>query len=130
MRYQQKDFTGELKDKIKITELALKEHAVRLLNEYQSFFAQKYRFDAEFNIEGEDPFIPGYSSSFSIGFANEEGELIDLHIIKIWECERFFLGMPTSKMLPGSKIIGELLDETVEEVKEELKQYIEEYSNE
>lgn len=72
---------------------------------------------------------PGYSSSVSIGIADKSGELIDLHIIKIWEYERSLLGMSISKNIPGSKIIGELLDESVEEVKEELKEYIEEVLN-
>ena len=47
-------------------------------------------------------------------------------IIKIWECDRYFLGLPISKNIPGSKIIGELLDESLVEVKEELKEYIKE----
>jgi hypothetical protein len=47
-----------------------------------------------------------------------------LHIIKIWECDRYFLGLPISKNIPGSKIIGELLDESLVEVKAELKEYI------
>nr|WP_263326251.1 hypothetical protein [Neobacillus sp. Marseille-Q6967] len=83
-------------------------------------------FDAGFDKVGDNPFEPGYSSSFSMGFTEKSGELIDLHIIKIWECERSFLGMSISKNILGSKVYGELLDETLEEVKQELKEYIDE----
>nr|WP_263323155.1 hypothetical protein [Neobacillus sp. Marseille-Q6967] len=131
MKYQQKDFTEELREDIKHTEHVLKEHIERLLSENRSVFAKKnLDFDAGFGKEGDDPFKPRYSSSISIGIADESSELIDLHIIKIWECERTLLGMPISKNVPGSKIIGELLDESVEEIKEELKEYIEEFLNE
>lgn len=130
MKYQQKDFTEELKIKIKNIESALKEHIEKLLNENKSVFSKKnLEFDADFNKEGDDPFNPGYSSSVAIGISDKtdkNGELIDLHIIKIWECERTLLGMPISKHIRGSKIIGELLDESLEEIKEELKEYIEE----
>lgn len=134
MKYQQKDFTEELKIKIKNTESALKEHIEKLLKENKSVFAKKnLELDADFGKEGDDPFKSGYSSSVAIGVSDntdKNGELIDLHIIKIWECERTLLGMPISKNIPGSKIIGELLDESVEEIKEELKEYIEEFLNE
>ncbi|MBO1511054.1 hypothetical protein [Metabacillus bambusae] len=128
MKFQQTDFTEELMEKIKNTELTLKDYIERLLSEYKSVFAKKnLDFDAVFDKEGNDPFIPGYSSSVSIGIAEKNEELKDLHTIKIWECERSFLGMPISKKIPGSKIIGELLDETFEEIKEELKEYIDEF---
>ncbi|ALC85266.1 hypothetical protein AM499_05125 [Bacillus sp. FJAT-22090] len=130
MKYQQKVFNVELKEMIKNIESTLKEHIERLLKENKSVFAEKnLDFDAGFDKEGNDPFKPGYSSSVSIGIADKSGELIDLHIIKIWECERSLLGLSISKNIPGSKIIGELLDESVEEVKEELKEYIEEVLN-
>jgi hypothetical protein len=129
MKYQQKDFTEELRKKIKNTESALKKHIEKLLNENKSVFAKKnLEFDADFDKEGDDPFMPGYSSSVAIGISDKtdkNGDLIDLHIIKIWECERNLLGMPVSKNIPGSKISGELLDESFEEIKEELKDYIE-----
>ncbi|MBA9028573.1 MULTISPECIES: hypothetical protein [Bacillaceae] len=130
MKYQHKDFNVELKEEIKNTESTLKDHIKRLLKENKSVFAKKnLDFDVGFDKEGNDPFKPGYSSSVSIGIADKSGELIDLHIIKIWVCERSLLGMPISKNIPGSKIIGELLDESVEEVKEELKEYIKEVLN-
>ncbi|QGQ45920.1 hypothetical protein [Metabacillus sediminilitoris] len=83
-------------------------------------------FDAGFDKVGDDPFKPGYSSSISLGISDNQGELIDFHSIKIWECERSILGLPISKNILGSKIKGALLDETLEEVKQELKEYIEE----
>ncbi|WP_066060192.1 hypothetical protein [Robertmurraya korlensis] len=130
MKYQQKDFTEELKMKIKNIESTLIEHIEKLLNENKPVFAKKnLQFDADFNKEGDDPFKPGYSSSVAIGVSDKtdkNSEPIDLHIIKIWECERILLGMPISKQIPGSKIIGELLDESLEEIKEEFKEYFEE----
>ncbi len=127
MKYHQRDFNGELIEEIKDTELALKDHIERLLNEHKSVFAKKnMNFDARFDKEGNDPFQPGYCSSISIGISDESGELTDLHIIKIWECDHYFLGVPISKNIPGNKIIGELLEESFVEVKVELKEYIEE----
>ncbi|UPO90150.1 hypothetical protein [Niallia sp. Man26] len=128
MKYKQTEFTGELRDKIKNTELILKDYIESLLDEYKSVFAMKnLEFDAGFDIEGNDPFMPGYSSTISLGIADENEELIDIHIIRIWECERYLLGMATSKKVPGSKVIGELIDETFEDIKEELKEYIDEF---
>lgn len=127
MKYHQRDFNDELKEKIINTELALKDYIERVLSENKSVFAKKnLDFDAGFDKEGNDPFQPGYRSSISIGISDESDELIDLHLIKIWECDRYFLGIPISKNIPGSKIIGELLEESLAEVKEELKEYIEE----
>ncbi|MGM0923387.1 MAG: hypothetical protein ACQEWW_19615 [Bacillota bacterium] len=125
MRYYQKDFSEELLKTIITTEMALKGHIENLLLEYKPIFAKKnLDFDAGFYKEGNGPFMPEYNSSVSIGIAEENVEHIDLHTIKIWECNRYFLGMPNSKKIPGSKLIGELLDETIEDVKEELKEYI------
>lgn len=127
MKYQERDFNSDLLQKIKNTESVLKLHLEKLVSEYKPLIAKKnLKFDAEFAIDGNAPFKPGYSSSVSIGLADESGELIDLHIIKIWECERTLLGMPITKNIPGSRIIGELLDESLEEIKVELKEYIEE----
>lgn len=40
-------------------------------------------FDAGFDIEGNDPFQPGYCSSISNGISDQSDGLTDLHIIKI-----------------------------------------------
>lgn len=131
MKFQQTDFTEEVKVKIKNTESALKDYIETLLREYKSIFAiKKLDLDVGFEREGDDPFKSGYSSSVSIGISENNGELIDLYIIKIWECEHSFFGMPISKKIIGSKIIGELMDETIEETKEEMKDFIEDFLEE
>lgn len=105
--------------------LEVKVHLEKLLKECKPLVAKKnLNFEGEFAIDGNDPFKPGYSSSVNIVMIEENGELIDLHIIKIWECERTLLGMPITKNLPGSKIIGSILDESLEEVEKELQDYL------
>ncbi|ANC77555.1 hypothetical protein ABE65_012405 [Fictibacillus phosphorivorans] len=121
MKYDQKEFSEELLKEIRNIETTLKDNIDFLLLKYRPIFNTKNLvFDGEFHIQGDHPFTPQYVSSISIGISEEKEELIDLHTIKIWECYRSFLGMPISKKIPGSKIVGELLDETLEEVKEEL----------
>lgn len=134
MKYHQKDFNQELKTKIQEIESALKEHSEVLLRENKFFFENRnHEFYADFDIDGLNHFQPGYSSTLSIGIAdkiNPDGDLINLHVLPIWKCERVILGLPVSKNVPGSKIIGELTDESVKEIKEELKEYIEEFLSE
>lgn len=127
MKYQQRDFDEGLKEKIKRTERVFNDYIDRLADEHASLFGKRdWEFEARFDQEGEDPFTPGYSSCLSIGIAEKGGELIDLHVIKIWECERSILGVPISKKVPGSKVTGEYLDESIEEVKAELREYVRE----
>lgn len=134
MKYQQKDFTQELKMKIQEMESALKEHSMILLRENKSIFENRnLEFDADFDINGSDHFQPGYCSTISISITNKinpTGELLNLHVITIWECQRSLLGLPVSKNIPGSKIIGELVEESLKEIKEELQEYIEEFLSE
>lgn len=134
MRYQQKDFTQELKTKIQEMESALKERSMILLRENKSIFDNRnLELHAGFDINGSDHFQPGYCSSIFIGIADKidpSGELLNLHVITIWECQRTLLGLPVSKNIPGSKIIGELVDKSLKEIKEELKEYIEEFLSE
>jgi hypothetical protein len=128
VKYHQKDFSAALRQEIKNRELELKNLIERLMIQYKPKLEKKnVNIDASFDQEGEDPFKPGYDSAVSLGIADSIGEPIDLHIIKIWNCERSFLGIPTMKNLPGSKITGELLDETLEEITEELNEFISEY---
>lgn len=130
MKYAEKNFTSDLKEKIQSYEGALKFFIKKLLDENKPVIAKKdLDIDAGFDRVGNNPFHPGYSSSISIGISDKSGELTHLHIIKIWECNRYFLGMPISKDIPGSKIIGDLLDEKIEDIKLELKDYIEELFN-
>ncbi|ANU09080.1 hypothetical protein A1A1_00755 [Planococcus antarcticus DSM 14505] len=134
MKYQQKNFAEELKIKIQEMESALKEHSEIVLRENKFIFENRnLEFYVGFDLDGSDHFQPGYCSTISIGISdkfNPDGELINLHIITIWECQRRVLGLPISKNIPGSKIIGEFPDESLEEIKEELKEYIEEFLNE
>ncbi|MGK7377620.1 hypothetical protein ACSFXN_07235 [Planococcus sp. 1R117A] len=134
MKYQQKDFTSQLKTKIQEMESALKKHSEILSRENKSVFENRnLRFYAEFDVDGSDHFQPGYRSAVYLGIADKtdpDGELINLHVITIWKCERLMLGLPVSKNIPGSKIIGELVDESLKEIKEELKEYIEEFLSE
>ncbi|MFE1242879.1 hypothetical protein ACFW35_02015 [Fictibacillus sp. NPDC058756] len=128
MKYYQKDFSAALREEIKKRESEFKNLLERLMIQYKPLFAKKnLNLDASFDQEGDDSFKPGYSSAISLGIADDTGEPIDIHIIKIWNCERTFLGIPTVKKLPGSKITGELLDETYEGITEELNEYISEY---
>jgi hypothetical protein len=130
MKYVENDFTLNLKEKIKNNEAALQDLIEKLLEENKPIFAKKgLDFDAGFDRVGNDPFHPGYRSSISIGIIDESGELTDLHIITIWVCDQYFLGMAISKRILGSKIVGELMDESIEYIKLELKEYIEEQLN-
>jgi hypothetical protein len=130
MKYHQRDFNEELMQKINTIEQTLKDYIEELLSEYKPVFTKKkLKFDAGLDKNGEDPFQPGYLSSVSIGVTDEtdeSDELMDFHMIRIWECDRYFLGLLISKNIPGCKIIGELMDDTVEEIKTDLKEYIEE----
>lgn len=135
MKYQQKDFTSELKTRIQEMELSLKKHREILLRENKSIFDNRnLEFDIGFDaIRGLDHFQPGYCSAISIGITdkiNPTAELLNLHVIAIWECQRSLLGLPVTKNIPGSKIIGELADKSLKEIEEELKEYIEEFLSE
>ena len=123
------EFTNNLQIRIKMMEKVLKEQIDKFLQDYKSAFAKKnLKLDAVFVREGTDCFKPGYHSSISIGItekSKEMAEVIDIRTIKIWECERIFSGIPVSKNIPGSKIIGVLLDETEKEIQKEIHEYME-----
>ncbi|EMF45514.1 hypothetical protein B481_3399 [Planococcus halocryophilus Or1] len=53
-----------------------------------------------------------------------------MHVITIWNCARIIFGLSVSKNIPGSKIIGDLVDESLKEIKKELKETIEEFLSE
>lgn len=83
MKYQQKDFTEELRKKIENTESALKKHIEKLLNDYTTIFTKKnLKFEADFDIEGENPFMPGYISSVAIVISDENGDINKLRVIQ------------------------------------------------
>lgn len=126
MKYTQKQFTEELYDRIKQTEQSLGSMLEETTQTYKSKFQKKsQQLESSLDQEGTHPFDPGYQSSLSIGISDEKGELLDLHTIVIWECQRTFLGLPTVKNIPGCKINGELLDETINEIKAEWREYLE-----
>lgn len=115
MKYKSTEFTEELKNEIAGIEAEL-ERYVSAINLPGLVY--------EFDRTGQDPFTPDYHSSVSIGYPDQEE---DVHTITIWQCERYFLGLPISSNIPGSKIVGELMDETVEEAKEEIQELIAEW---
>ncbi|MED3965159.1 hypothetical protein [Niallia taxi] len=127
MKYPQKEFNSDLrkliKNKEKVLTIFVKEY---VKNNKPILMEEGLLLEAEFVIEGNDPFIPGYNSSISVGISESEGEPLDIHIIYIWECNSTFLGVPIGRWIPGSKITGELIDETVEEIEQELTLFLEE----
>ncbi|MBY6036682.1 hypothetical protein KUV80_08460 [Fictibacillus nanhaiensis] len=125
MKYTQKEFNAELMDHIENTELALIDLIESLTNPYKAIFEKKkINVEAEFYKEGNHPFEPGYRSAISVGISDASGELIDIHTVTIWECERSLLGMPISINIPGSRIIGDFLDESMEEIQAELTEFM------
>ncbi|MDF2037824.1 hypothetical protein P2R12_12745 [Cytobacillus oceanisediminis] len=131
MKYLHKTFTSELKAQIHSIEKELKEQIDKLIRENKAAISKKeLKLEAEFDQEGRDVFQPGYRSSISLGISEKSGDLIDLKIIKIWECKYFFLGMPVSKKISGSKLFGELLNESSQEITTELEEYMAEFLEE
>lgn len=125
MKYLEKEFTNELKNTINQKETALKNLLENLVDENNPDFVKKgLVLYAEFERRGNDPFHPGYNSSIAIGISDKNDELMDLHNITIWDCDRYFLGLTISLKIPGSKVVGELVDESVEDLEIELKEYI------
>lgn len=59
IKFQQTDFTEELRGQIKNTEQILKDYIDSVLSEYKYVFASKsLEFDAGFDKEGNGPFKP------------------------------------------------------------------------
>ena len=84
MRYREAEFSADLKERIIHYEVAIRKIAERLPLDYNSVLADKgIKLDASFGKDGQDPFIPGYISSISIGVEDENGEFADLHTINI-----------------------------------------------
>ncbi|WP_394603422.1 hypothetical protein [Fictibacillus sp. UD] len=130
MIYKQGDFTPQLKKEIREKEQELKKLLETVLNEFQNVKSVRMKLEGSYDQDGEDPFQPGYCSSISLGLIDETDELIDLHTIKIWECERTLLGMPVSKNILGSKVTGELMDESAKKLKEEMREFVEDHMKE
>ncbi|PEA26664.1 hypothetical protein CN923_12715 [Bacillus cereus] len=128
MNYKEKEFTLDLKDKIVNIEQKLRNVSVQLLQNYAPLFIKK---DMELFIELEkskkDTFEIGYKSSILLGVTDAQGDMIDFYTIPIWECNRHFFGLPVSINLPGSKVIGELIDESEKDIQIELRKHLEEF---
>ena len=130
MKYKERDFTLELKDKIQCMEKEIEIISRKLSKEYSNLYIEKnMELDMGFAREKENPFEVGYYSSVAIAILDEEKERIEFHNISIWKCERIFLGMPIQSNIFGSKKVGELVDESCYEIEEELKEQLEEYLN-
>ncbi|HDR4899805.1 hypothetical protein OCF11_15320 [Bacillus cereus] len=128
MKYKERDFTLELKEKIQCMEKEIEKIAFKLFKDYSHLYIEKnMELDMGFAREKENPFEVGYNSSVAIAILDEEKEMIEFHNISIWKCERIFLGMPIQSNILGSKKVGELVDESCYEIEEELKEQLEEY---
>ncbi|EJR57561.1 hypothetical protein IIM_00168 [Bacillus cereus VD107] len=128
MNYKEKEFTLDLKEKIINIEQKLRNISVQLLQKYAPLFIKK---DMELFIDLEkskkDTFEIGYKSSILLGVTDAQGDMIDFYTIPIWECNRHFFGLPVSINLPGSKVIGELIDESEKDIQIELREHLEEF---
>ncbi|MCP1399799.1 hypothetical protein CN988_26245 [Bacillus thuringiensis] len=128
MNYKEKEFTLDLKEKIINIEQKLRNVSVQLLQKYAPLFVKK---DMELFIELEkskkDTFEIGYKSSILLAVTDAQGDMIDFYTIPIWECNRHFFGLPVSINLPGSKVMGELIDESEKDIQIELREHLEEF---
>ena len=128
MQFRQKEFTESLKQEIHRKEMELTRYVESWIPRFQDLFLQEYEvLDAGIEKVGIDLFQPGYRSSLVVNICDDHGELIDLHNIPIWTCERLFLGLPVTQNLPGSRLSGDLLDENLQDIQEELQAYIEDF---
>lgn len=128
MKYKERDFTLELKEKIQCMEKEIERISLELYKAYLHLYIEKnMELDMGLVKDKEDPFETGYSSSISIAVLDEEGKMIEFYTVPIWECCNYFLGVPVQIRLWGSKLSGELVDESYCEIEEELKERLEEF---
>ncbi|MBU8852092.1 hypothetical protein C2I27_08150 [Priestia megaterium] len=124
MEYTAKQFTPQLEKHIHTVESSIQELLISIYEQYKQAFEKK---DLQLSIsvihEGENPFKPGYHATIQVGIL-EKDEFLDVLFIPIWHCVRTFLGIRSSRRLPGSKITGELMEETEEEIKKEVVAYL------
>ncbi|EOW9530202.1 hypothetical protein ACO11K_004018 [Bacillus cytotoxicus] len=127
MNYKEKEFTLDLKEKIVTIEQKLRNVSVLLLQKYTPLFVKEnMELFIEFEKSKKDTFEIGYKSSLLLGVTDAQGDMIDFYTIPIWECNRHFFGLPISINLPGSKIIGGLINESEKDIQIELKKHLEE----
>ncbi|HDR7513794.1 hypothetical protein AB1I92_17890 [Bacillus mobilis] len=128
MKYKERDFTLELKEKIQCMEKEIERISFKLFKDYSHLYIEKnMELFIELIRDKEYPFETGYSSSISIAVLDEEGKMIEFYTVPIWECCNYFLGVPLQIRLWGSKLSGELVDESYCEIEEELKERLEEF---
>ncbi|MGG0536509.1 hypothetical protein [Priestia aryabhattai] len=126
MKYGEKEFTLQLKNKINKTEQELKEVTMKLGQIYTPLF-QKQNLDLfmKFEVTNGDHFDEGYESAVIIFINNDiEGDMLHFYHIVVWKCSLTFLGIPLSKKIFGSKVIGELVDESLSDIKVELETHL------
>ncbi|MDM5188669.1 hypothetical protein QUF99_15475 [Bacillus sp. DX4.1] len=127
MKYIEKEFTIHLKEKITNIEQKLQHVSAFLLQTYTPLFSEKnMELFIEFEKKNNNPFDIGYESLILLEVTDENGDMIDFYQIPIWECKMYFLGLPISVKIPGSKVIGELIDESEQEIELELENHLEE----
>ena len=125
MEYTAKQFTPQLAQYIHTVERSVQELLKSIHAQYKEAFEKKgMQLSVDVIREGENPFHPGYHATIQVGIL-EKDEFLDGLFIPIWHCVRTFLGIRSSKKLPGSKITGELVEETEEEITKEVVGYLE-----
>ncbi|MED0995009.1 hypothetical protein P4T34_05790 [Bacillus mobilis] len=128
MKYKERDFTLELKEKIQCMEKEIERISFKLFKDYSHLYIEKnMELFIELIRDKEDPFETGYSSSITIAVLDEEGKMIEFYTVPIWECCNYSLGVPLQIRFWGSKLSGELVDESYYEIEEELKERLEEF---
>lgn len=91
MKYTERDFTLELKEKIQCMEKEIERMAFKLFKGYSHLYIEKnMELFIELIRDKENPFETGYSSSISIAVLDEEGKMIEFYTVPIWECCSYF----------------------------------------
>ena len=84
MKYKERDFTLELKEKIQCMEKEIEIISRKLSKEYSNLYIEKnMELDMGFASEKENPFEMGYYSSVAIAILDGEKERIGFHNISI-----------------------------------------------
>lgn len=127
MKYTERDFTLELKEKIQCMEKEIERMAFKLFKGYSHLYIEKnMELFIELIRDKENPFETGYSSSISIAVLDEEGKMIEFYTVLSGNVV-VILGVPLQIRFWGSKLSGELVDESYCEIEEELKERLEEF---
>ncbi|MET3085125.1 hypothetical protein [Priestia megaterium] len=129
MKYGEREFTLQLRNRINKIEQELRDVTMKLEQIYTPLF-QKQNLDlfVKFEVANGDHFDEGYESVVII-FINDdiEGDMLDFYNVVVWKCSRTFLGIPLSKKIFGSKVIGELVGESLSDIKVELETHLDDF---